>query len=276
MFDARAEVGAFVEHRVPRPERFLDRGPVNIMAHIFFVFGLHPDYAVRTALPDWSLSLEMQFYALFPMMMWLTLRVGWLSLFLLAAIGITAAICAVASGVFFPLPSFLPLKLHLFLGGMAIAAAAGAHRGRSTVLCLFALLLMFVPLPSFDPVGSGARAGLAATLIFLVYGGSAPHLVRQVAGWVSKWLRGRTFTRLGELSYSAYLIHLLVLTPVAAFIFGRWGMQINEWARVALLLEVAGPVTYVLAATAHARIEVPARRTATRICAKLDARSCTG
>jgi peptidoglycan/LPS O-acetylase OafA/YrhL len=38
----------------------------NIAMHVSFLFGLIPRYAASTMLPDWSLGLEMQFYAAFP------------------------------------------------------------------------------------------------------------------------------------------------------------------------------------------------------------------
>jgi len=38
----------------------------NIVLHLSFLFGLHPSYSFSTFLPDWSLSLEMQFYLAFP------------------------------------------------------------------------------------------------------------------------------------------------------------------------------------------------------------------
>ena len=38
----------------------------NVLLHISYVFGLVPSKAFSTLLPDWSLSLEMQFYLIFP------------------------------------------------------------------------------------------------------------------------------------------------------------------------------------------------------------------
>ena len=39
----------------------------GLLWHFTFLFGLHPIQSSSTMLPDWSLSLEMQFYAVFPL-----------------------------------------------------------------------------------------------------------------------------------------------------------------------------------------------------------------
>lgn len=254
MFDARAEVGALVSHRMPRPDRFLDQSLANILAHVTFLFGLHPDYASRTPLPDWSLSLEMQFYALFPFMMLLTLRMGWLSLAVLAAAGVAVGAASMLL-VQFSLPSLLPLKLHLFLAGMAIAAAVATGGRNGAYLCLFAIALALVPLAGRDWLSLSARALLAAAFVALVH---AP-LAGGVVSGAAALLGSRAFSRLGDLSYGAYLIHLLVMTPTAAWLIRAYGIEIDPWARFAALLAITMPATYALALAGYALVERPAR-----------------
>src|SRR5262249_42796869 len=67
--------GAALLHLAPTENT--GASPANIFAHLTFVFGLLPAYAMRTPLPDWSLGLEMQFYAAFPVLMLLTKKLGW-------------------------------------------------------------------------------------------------------------------------------------------------------------------------------------------------------
>lgn len=101
----------------------------NVLMHVSFLFGFHPDYVASTSLPDWSLALEMQFYLAFPLL-FLWLRTPGRTLFyglLVFAIGWQVNEFFVR----FPEPSFLPLKLHFFLAGMLLFQAlrsAGAQR----------------------------------------------------------------------------------------------------------------------------------------------------
>jgi peptidoglycan/LPS O-acetylase OafA/YrhL len=55
---------------------FFDRSWQNILAHYTFVFGVIPRFHHETALPDWSIWLEMQFYAVFPFIWILLSRIG--------------------------------------------------------------------------------------------------------------------------------------------------------------------------------------------------------
>jgi peptidoglycan/LPS O-acetylase OafA/YrhL len=57
--------GRWDEQFVYDPLR-IEYTPLNVLLHLSFLFGLHPTYSFSTFLPDWSLSLEMQFYFVFP------------------------------------------------------------------------------------------------------------------------------------------------------------------------------------------------------------------
>ncbi|WP_367225298.1 acyltransferase family protein, partial [Mesorhizobium sp.] len=87
--------------------------------------------AYRTPLPDWSLGLEMQFYAVFPALMLLVRRFGWLwSALVAAALGALAVVILKSMSVHFPMPSFLPLKIQVFLCGMLLAGVLGQSQPR--------------------------------------------------------------------------------------------------------------------------------------------------
>ncbi len=99
----------------------------NIFYHITFVFGLLPKYSFSTFLPDWSLSLEMQFYFAFPfiyllMRTWGFFRMGLLLAF--AAWLLNKIIIKIAwlNGItwLFHEPSILPMKLQYFLVGILV------------------------------------------------------------------------------------------------------------------------------------------------------------
>jgi peptidoglycan/LPS O-acetylase OafA/YrhL len=71
----------------------------------------------------------------------------------------------------------------------------------------------------------------------------------------------RFFYWLGELSYGAYLIHLLVLTPVAAWLITSG----SPAKRFGLALVITIVVTYALAALGRLVIEMPGQRLGKRL-----------
>lgn len=93
---------------------------INILLHLSFLFGLDPQYSFSTFLPDWSLSLEMQFYFVFPLIFLL------ISNFELKKVLFTLFIIAFLSTLlinhflFFYEPSFLLFKLQYFLVGILL------------------------------------------------------------------------------------------------------------------------------------------------------------
>src|SRR3546814_11489353 len=67
----------------------------------------------------------MKFYLLFPFLILLGRRFGWITSALIAAGGgVAVALLAGAASLDYPMPSFLPLKLQLFLAGMLLPTGA--------------------------------------------------------------------------------------------------------------------------------------------------------
>lgn len=100
-----------------------------LLLRISFIFGFIPAESTHCWVPDWSLTLEMQFYALFPFLALVMRRLGpGLFFFICSLLG---AICRFGIGyyddakpgllLYFPQPSILPLKLHIFAVGMVVA-----------------------------------------------------------------------------------------------------------------------------------------------------------
>lgn len=125
----------------------------NLLLHLTFLFGLIPHASSSTLLPDWSLSLEMQFYLIFPLLFLVSTRIGWERMVL--GIGIPVAILAAAWHYAFRFnwvsiqyafaePSFLLFKLQYFLIGMGIykLAARPVWNSRDNYLSLTLLLIL--------------------------------------------------------------------------------------------------------------------------------------
>lgn len=253
----RVAIDSFLGQALQPPERYTDASLTNIALHLSFLFGLLPDYAFRTPLPDWSLGLEMQFYALFPVLVLLGRRIGWVRGALVAAGGgVIIALLAGAAGLDYPMPSFLPLKLQLFLAGMLIATGPGESGRRLWARLGAGMLLAAIPIGGDqDLLHFAARELLVFGFFGLVHWRSLG-----LIGGVSRLLGSRPFYWLGELSYGTYLIHLLILQPVAAAVIGQFGTGLGAAGRFLLAGAVVVPATYALAFLTYKLVELPGQR----------------
>lgn len=214
---------------------------VMVVSHLTFLFGLLPSLSRSTALPDWSLSLEIQFYALFPLLIAVARRFGWVAL----SVGV-AVICLVAGRAFAPfltqftLPSIILLKLNVFLGGMLIAQAS-IELKRRWLFLIIAVGLMLLPLAgaagwklSFD------RSLLCVGLAVMVFGSDPRRQLtkRNLGALFARALGSWLLVLIGDLSYGLYLIHL----PVRNF----W-LRFSPPSALPSLLEVFEALVIVLA-----------------------------
>ena len=170
--------------------------------------------------------------------------------------GVAIALLAGAAGLDYPMPSFLPLKLQLFLAGMLIAADPGESRARLGARLGAGMLLAAIPIGGEqDLLHFAVRELLLLGFFALVHWRAlAP------VGWASRLLGSRPFFWLGELSYGTYLIHLLILQPVAAVVIGRFGTGLGAAGRFALTGAIVVPATYALAFATYRLVELPGQR----------------
>jgi peptidoglycan/LPS O-acetylase OafA/YrhL len=257
LYGDRVAIDTFLDHKLQQPERYLDASFTNVLLHLSFVFGLLPAYAYRTPLPDWSLGLEMQFYAVFPVLMLLTRRIDWLfTALLIVCTSIGFVLLTRHAGVHFPMPSFLPLKMPLFLCGMLIAAASNENRTRLWLWIGGAALLAAIPLDGHrDVLHLVVRELLVLVFVALVH---FQHL--RGIGFASKLLGTPPFHWLGELSFGVYLWHLLVLHVVAAWVIARWGHSIQPTERFLIVSGMAAVTSYAIAFVTYKAIEVPGQK----------------
>lgn len=234
----------------------------NVLAHVTFVFGALPEYAFRTSLPDWSIGLEMQFYLAFPFLMLLVRRAG----YLLAGIALTGT-CLVLQWHFrdffhaFLMPSFLPIKLYVFVIGIWIALSRASGSMRSALI-VSVLLTSAVAAYSRSSEAIG-RVVLVAALFYLMSDGTlpAPHMVRRAVDRVRAAFSGRLSRFLGDTSYGLYLVHLLVLIPIAgALATLPTYVAIPSALRFAICAISVIPISLALAWLGHSAIEQPGIR----------------
>lgn len=237
-------------------ERYNDNSLHNLLLHASFIFGVLPDYAFRTTLPDWSIGLEMQFYLVFPFLM-LAMR----SRPLLVGCALVAASLALpqVAGRFmaaFPMPAFLPLKLYMFMFGIWVAMSRGSGRWASLVLAL--LLCVLVPVHEWDDEATG-RVLLVAVFHVLMDDGSL--CVGRARAWLGKLravLSCRWAAFAGDTSYAVYLVHLLILIPVSGWLATRPEyLRLGATLRFVLCVALTLPPTYALAWLLFTRVEQP-------------------
>jgi peptidoglycan/LPS O-acetylase OafA/YrhL len=255
----RDVIGAHFPWTLTRADRYTDHGLPNILAHVTFVFGALPRYGFSTPLPDWSIGLEMQFYLVMPFLMLALGRRFWWprALAVVAAAALLAfAVRGYSAG--FDMPSFLPMKLGVFLIGMFIAYGV-ARRDLRAPLLLVALVVALALAVRRDHT-TFMLAALSAGFALLVGGAWLPGmgvlhrafmpLRRALASPVGHWM--------GETAYSLYLVHLLVLLPVAAWLAGFDGyLQLKSSLRFVLAGAITLAVSLSISTLIHFWVERP-------------------
>ena len=176
---------------------------MHLLLHVTYLFGLSSQYCTSLVIPDWSLSLEMQFYLVFPFLMLVAARFGWIGFAALCA-GIWEVAHRTGLGHDFSQPSPLFMSILWFAIGMLWASHFFEPRNRKW----FALGGCAMSLLSNDRV-SVELVCLFAAIIFLDNSVTRP--IRQL-------LSGRVSKFLADASFSVYLVHLFILTPTVYYL----------------------------------------------------------
>jgi peptidoglycan/LPS O-acetylase OafA/YrhL len=231
--------------------RYTDTSIANIVVHVTYIFGILPSYSFRTPLPDWSLGLEMQFYAAFPFIVIMARRFGWIrtSIFICLT-GILISFVLALMNVVYPMPSFLPLKIHIFASGMLIASANGKLKAPYLIL---SAVLTSVPIGG----STGILHIIFREVILVVFFALIHYRSLKPIEWLSKILESGPFQWLGELSYGVYLIHLLLLHRVVAWSIAQWGYNISSLHRFSIVFIVVAPIVYGLSCVTYFSVERP-------------------
>jgi len=257
--EARNIIGHFYSETQTNSSRYSDSSFLNVFTHLTFMFGFLPSFSFNTVLPDWSIGLEMQFYFLFPFIMLAVMRLG----FTRACFAVII-LCAVAKYLLpnyfaaFPMPSMILIKLYLFIAGMFIAEAI---RKKSMWHVIFAIVAAFASayMPNdrnvYHVIAQIGMIIMMATILWPRKEGSNWAKTLRLPRWM---LTNKASVYMGDVSYSVYLLHLLIVIPIVAFLLSN--TQFAELSAVMRFITASAiilPITYGIATLLYKFIEKP-------------------
>jgi peptidoglycan/LPS O-acetylase OafA/YrhL len=240
----------------PQGERYTDHSPSNVLLHLSYLFGLFPSFSSRSPIPDWSISLEMQFYVVFPLIFAVIERHRWKGVTVVLALGVLLLLALPGYFDAFSKPSALPMKINLFLAGMVLASLTrsppAGEAGRQSALVIgAAVLLALVPSDgSILAPRNIVRPGLVLALALLIL-----CEVGRARTWPLPLLRSRGIQYIGDISYSLYLVHLVILVPVEAILARITGL--SGLLLAGLSLTVAMPFVLAVSSVLYHFVEKP-------------------
>lgn len=250
-----------LSHSVIYDPTYIELTPYNVFLHMTFMFGLLPDYAFSTFLPDWSLGLEMQFYAVFPALYLFARRFGWhrMVFYLYFPCQLIISLCdrlpgPRLAGPLFVEPSFLPLKLHYFMVGMVIARAGMKGLKRKELIGLWATAIA-VSLNEYRMNGASQLITTAFIVVILHATTFSESRFRAALDSVSSTA---VVSFLSRMSYSAYLFHGFAIAAVGYFLFSRFDVaSMESTSKTALMMAIVLPTTYGISWLVERYVEIP-------------------
>jgi peptidoglycan/LPS O-acetylase OafA/YrhL len=227
-----------------------------LFLHGTFTFGAISGMESTTPLPDWSLSLEMQFYLIMPVLL---LLLGRMPVILFAIL--TAVLALNAPSLFgsylnpgsiahFGQPSFLAYRLNAFMAGMVVAfwlrdRQLSKPSLKTNLYTVLSGLICILPL---------SKPVILGYVIFVV-------LVLYKVPSLNKLLSIKPLRFLGDISYSVYLSHLLIVIPVVYWLVQQPDfLGLNSLVRFGLAAGVTAPLVILTGYILFRCVEIPSIR----------------
>ena len=209
-------------------------------------------------MPDWSLSLEMQFYLLFPFLL-LSFRTEKRQV-LLVAISVALALLSprllgnyldAGSWAHFGQPSFITYRLNAFVAGMLAANWMRHHLQTSKSINKTSVVYILLGLVCVAPLSKPVV--LIYGVFFIIISSAVPTL--------NRWVSGKVLHVLGEISYSIYLSHIFIVTVVVSLLlrFDQY-LSIGPGFRFLIALAVTAPLVVGVSYLLYRLVERPGIR----------------
>jgi peptidoglycan/LPS O-acetylase OafA/YrhL len=192
----------------------------SIISHFTFLNVLYPRYANDMLSVEWSIAVEMAFYAIFPILvMAVRKNVAAVAVFTALLLAIPFAPHVVYRSIGGDLFEFrhytLPWHAYAFLCG--VLAFHYRDRLQSTKYLIAALLVLALQLVIGEGWWSGRVFAVVTALVII----NGHH-----NGWFARLLSFSPLTFIGEISFSLYLIHIIIIemygpylaVPIAVFL----------------------------------------------------------
>jgi peptidoglycan/LPS O-acetylase OafA/YrhL len=200
----------------------------HVVAHVFMIHGMFPDNVLPSspyafAGQAWSISLEWQFYLIAPLLYWWSARGPWA----FAILSVTALAMHYLT-LDWPTAS-LPPQLFLFMIGML---SYEVWRQREKLPSAYVVWLL--PAALVLAVASRMPALLVWTLVYFLMLATYCGTGGPIVGIVMRTLEHRHFRFLGEISYSLYLSHMVVLY-LAMYLLAPYALILGKGGHFAIL-----------------------------------------
>ncbi|CAM3974817.1 acyltransferase family protein [Pseudoalteromonas byunsanensis] len=222
---SREAIAQVLPHTMTSMERYYISDPIeNFLMHVTFLFGLFPSYAFSTPLPDWSLGLEMQFYFLFPLIFIFLRKNFALYLTILLPLMVVVWLLTKKFGITYQMPTLIVLKFHNFAAGMALAHILLNKEKVRNNLYIVVISLVFLVICNKNFV-------MASLFLFCLWWLRVSDSTSSNPVFSSlKFVIDNKLNKfLADISYSVYIVHLIIMLPFFAIVLDAGTLGIIQW-----------------------------------------------
>jgi peptidoglycan/LPS O-acetylase OafA/YrhL len=226
----------------------------NIILHISFLFGLHPRYSFSTFLPDWSLSLEMQFYFVFPFLYYLMHKFGFLRISILIGIPVFITGLIISSSIHYYEPSLIFFKLNFFVAGILLfrILSSDVAKFKRISMILFALVLVSIDL------SYGNQFIVSPILFLLMLCLGWLELNDSTPKWISYIVNSRLTKFASNTSYGVYLFHGFFISAFGLILLNNTQLlSLIPYQRVLIMFIFVTISAYLTSYISYKLIELP-------------------